>query len=324
MSNAGLESSPAGGAAEIEADAAAWVRRRHFWDWSEQDQASLEAWLNESLAHEVAYLRLEAAWNRTERLAALHPFKHEQPDVERRNWRVPLAIAAGFAAIAFASAAALPLLHRPMETIYSTPVGGREIITLADGSKIELNTASVLHLAPDQREALLDKGEAYFQIKHDAAHPFALRVAGRSVVDLGTKFFVRNGQNQVEVALVEGRARLESAAVAPSRAIVLTPGDVAVASADTTSVTKMSAHDLANELSWRRGLLIFHNASLASAAAVINRYNDNKLVVDDPAIAKLTINGTFRTNDNQVFARMAQDVFGLRVTYRANTTRISR
>jgi transmembrane sensor len=322
MSNAGFEHLPANGAAEIEADAAAWVRRRHFWDWSEQDQTALDAWLNESLAHEVAYVRLEAAWNRTERLVALHPFKHEQVDVVKRNWRVPLAIAAGFAVIAFVSAAALPLLHRPKEAIYSTPVGGREIITLADGSKIELNTASVLRLAPDQREAVLDTGEAYFQIKHDAAHPFSLRVAGRSVVDLGTKFLVRDDRAQVEVALVEGRARLEPAAT--SRAITLMPGDVAVSTADATSVTKMSAHDLANELSWRRGLLIFHNAPLASAAAAINRYNDNKLVIDDPAIAQLMINGTFRTNDNQVFARMAQDVFGLRVTYRANTTRISR
>jgi transmembrane sensor len=322
MSNAGFEHLPANGAAEIEADAAAWVRRRHFWDWSEQDQTALDAWLNESLAHEVAYVRLEAAWNRTERLVALHPFKHEQVDVVKRNWRVPLAIAAGFAVIAFVSAAALPLLHRPKEAIYSTPVGGREIITLADGSKIELNTASVLRLAPDQREAVLDTGEAYFQIKHDAAHPFSLRVAGRSVVDLGTKFLVRDDRAQVEVALVEGRARLEPAAT--SRAITLMPGDVAVSTADATSVTKMSAHDLANELSWRRGLLIFHNAPLASAAAAINRYNDNKLVIDDPAIAQLMINGTFRTNDNQVFARMAQDVFGLRGTYRANTTRISR
>jgi transmembrane sensor len=319
MSNAGIEQSLGGcDAAEVEAAAASWIRRRYFQDWSEEDEAALNAWLAESPAHDVAYIRLEAAWNRTERVAALHPFKAERA----RNLRVPLAIAAGFAAIAFVAAASLPPVSHPKDKIYSTPVGGREIITLADGSKIELNTNTILHLAPDQRGATLDRGEAYFQIKHDAAHPFALRVAGKRVVDLGTKFLVRDNPGGVEVALVEGRARLESPAA--QHGVILRPGDVALATAKAISVTKISVHDLTNELSWRNGLLVFHNATLASAAAVLNRYNGNKLVIDDPKIAGFTINGTFRTNDNQVFASMAEDVFGLRVTYSGNTTRISR
>jgi len=320
MTNAGLEQSH-DGADAVEAEASSWVRRRHFADWSESDDAALNAWLAQSPAHEVAYIRLEAAWNRTERLAALHPFKAERS----RGLRVPLAIAAGLAVIAFMTAAALPLFHVAKDKVYSTPVGGREIITLADGSRIELNTDTVLHLSPDQRGAVLDRGEAYFQIRHDTAHPFALKVAGKRVVDLGTKFLVRERADGVEVALVEGRARLESAAVSTAQhGVILTPGDVAVATAGAISVTKVPVHDIASELSWRNGLLVFHNATLAEAAGVLNRYNDNKLVIDDPKIAGLTINGTFRTNDNQVFARMAEDVFGLRVTYSGNTTRISR
>ena len=325
MSNAGLERPHAGGAVEIEADAAGWVRKRNFGEWAEQDQKTFDAWLNESPAHEVAYLRLEAAWNRTERLTALHPFKLEQPDAGGRDWRNYLRIAAGFVAIIAVSAVSAAYFQRPGEKIYSTPVGGREILKLADGSRIELNTNTVLHLAADQRGAVLDQGEAYFQIKHDAAHPFVLKVAERRVVDLGTKFLVRTEADRLEVALIEGKARLESTNAASLRQpTVLLPGDVAVATANTTMVKRETVRDLAGELGWRRGLLVFHDTPLASAAEILNRYNANKLVIDDPAIANLTINGTFRTNDDQVFARMAQDVFGLRVVSSGNITKLSR
>lgn len=326
MSDLGLENSSADARADaIEESAAAWVRRRNFADWSTEDEAALNAWLNESTAHEIAYLRLEAAWTRTERLQALHPFKADIADSPARSFRIPLSLAAGISAIALIAAASVPYLTRPKASVYSTPVGGREIIKLADGSRIELNTNTMLHLAADQRGAVLDRGEAYFQIKHDAEHPFALKVAGRRVVDLGTKFLVRDSQTKVEVALIEGRARLESQAVSePQHGVILTPGEVAISTPTAISVTKVPTHDLMNALSWRRGLLVFHNETLADAAAIINRYNDNKLVIDDPKVAGLTINGTFRTNDNQVFARMAEDVFGLRVTYSGNTTKISR
>ncbi len=326
MSNAGLEDRAAEtGAAGVEAAAAAWVRRRHFADWTAEDEAALNAWLNQSTAHEIAYLRLEAAWERTERLHALHPFKPEEAGPARKRFRMPLSLAAGLSAVAVIAAASFPWLAQPKDAVYSTPVGGREIVKLADGSQIELNTDTVLHLSPDQRGAVLERGEAYFQIRHDAEHPFTLKVAGRRVVDLGTKFLVRDRQSEVDVALIEGRARLESQALAaPEHGVILTPGEVAVATRSAISVKKVSTHDLSNALSWRRGLLVFHNATLGEAAAVLNRYNENKLVIDDPKVANLTINGTFRTNDNQVFARMAEDVFGLKATYSGNTTRISR
>ncbi|HUJ02986.1 MAG TPA: FecR domain-containing protein [Rhizomicrobium sp.] len=185
MSNAELEAA-GGSAQQVEADAAAWLRRRHFGEWTQDDQASLDQWRGAALAHEVAYLRLEAAWDRTERLTALHPFKVEQPVAEARNWRLPLSLAAGLAAIALLTTTALPVVRHSGSAVYSTPVGGREIIKLADGSRIELNTATVLRLSADQRGAVLERGEAYFQIKHDAAHPFTLAVAGKLVIDLGT------------------------------------------------------------------------------------------------------------------------------------------
>ena len=56
---------------QIEQTAAAWLARRDGDGWDKQAQADLEAWLADSTAHRVAFLRLEAAWAHGGRLKAL-------------------------------------------------------------------------------------------------------------------------------------------------------------------------------------------------------------------------------------------------------------
>ena len=56
---------------QIEQAAAAWLARRDGGTWQERDHSLLEAWLAESVAHRVAFLRLEAAWAHSGRLKAL-------------------------------------------------------------------------------------------------------------------------------------------------------------------------------------------------------------------------------------------------------------
>jgi len=312
----------------IEAEAAEWLAREHFWDWADADKAALESWLAVSSAHRVAYLRLKSGYARTDRLAALQPSKAEGPGIA---WPLLLRVAASFAVIGVlgvAGAFYLARNARPQESTYSTPVGGHEIIRLADGSEIELNTSTTvaLRMEAGKRIAKLARGEAFFKITHDDDHPFIVEAAGHRVMDLGTEFSVRDyAGGELEVTLVQGKARLEAAdAKEDQRSAVLVPGDVAVATADTMSIRKVKASDLANALGWRRGLLVFHNTSLAQAAAALNRYNPNKLVIADARAARLTINGTFGTHDVEFFARMAETVFGLRVSTAGTTTTISR
>ncbi|ALN82855.1 FecR family protein [Lysobacter antibioticus] len=56
---------------QIERDAAQWLARRERGDWSALEQAELDAWLEASTAHRVAFLRLDAAWAQSDRLKAL-------------------------------------------------------------------------------------------------------------------------------------------------------------------------------------------------------------------------------------------------------------
>jgi transmembrane sensor len=303
---------------QIEASAAAWLERRNFAAWSAQDQAALDSWLDREIAHRVAYVRLNTAWNRTQRLAALRQPMNEQGAPAAKGWFSPLllriAAVAGIVAV-IGAGATMALLH-PRERVFSTAIGGHETVTFADGSRIELNTSTSLRarMTSSERVVWLDRGEAYFEIKHDAAHPFVVMVGDHRVTDLGTKFRVRRDTSHLEVAVVQGRVTFDTPDSKKLSALaVLTPGDVATASGKNLVVKRQSAQTLTNELSWRQGVLVFDRTTLAQAAAEFNRYNSDKLVIADAGIARRTIGGTFPTNNLEAFIGVTQDLLGLRV-----------
>ena len=55
----------------IEEEAVHWVVKRDSGKWTEANQAQLDAWLGEHVAHRIAFLRLEAAWVKCDRLRVL-------------------------------------------------------------------------------------------------------------------------------------------------------------------------------------------------------------------------------------------------------------
>lgn len=74
---------------QIELLASAWLARRDSGEWSERDQRALDAWLQESTARRVAYLRLQAAWRQSGRLKALGAGVPAGVIPERAKWGVP-------------------------------------------------------------------------------------------------------------------------------------------------------------------------------------------------------------------------------------------
>ena len=310
---------------DINATASRFLERRDLGQWTDADQAELDAWLNQSAAHCAAFWRLEAVWQDADRLSALRSFKPQTAKVEARRdiWPILRRAVAATVVIAAAGTAGALYLLQPEGERYATPMGGREVITLFDGSQVELNTDTQVRIAPGKRMAWVEKGEAYFQIKHDAAHPFVVQVADHRIVDLGTKFVVRDQPGRLEVSLVEGKARVEPLN-SDAKPAVLTPGDVAVATATQISVTKKTAPALAKELAWRHGNLVFDNTALADVAAEFNRYNQKKIVLAPNAPAHLTMVGTFPINDVELFGRVATLVLKVHVANQGDKIVISR
>jgi len=309
---------------EIEARAASWLQRRQFWDWTEKDQAGLDLWLAQSAVHLVTYLRLEAAWARAGRLVALRTPAHDEsrPAIRNSFWPLALKTLAALIVVAALGAAGATYVLLPRDTIYQTPVGGHRTVTLADNSLVELNTDTVLRV--HGRTAKLEKGEAYFQIKHDATRTFVIFAGDHRIADLGNKFLVRNEPGRLEVSLMEGKALVESTSSAQPQAALLAPGDVVVATAGSMSLIKKPAKELANKLGWRQGLLIFKHTTLSDAASEFNRYNDQKLIIADASVGRLKIYGTFRAGNVEQFAVAAQQLLGLRLAKTGSEIVISR
>jgi transmembrane sensor len=313
---------------EIQMQASRWViDARTSDDWAEDDQAALNEWLNSSVAHKVAYLRADHAWDRTARAAALRQPTRENASAGLAN-KFPflgLKLAAAIGAIAIIGVLAAQY-DRQDFTTYRTPIGGHQILNLSDGSHIELNTNSVIHIAKYSvnREVIVDRGEVYFDVKHDAKRPFVVFAGDRKILDLGTKFLVRDRADRLEVAMYEGHVRLDAPKDSGQKPVNLTTGDVAVATARITTISRSAPTALSDALSWRRGVLVFHHTMLAEAAAEFNRYNDYKVIVADSSLGRLEINGKFRTTDVGMFADVAADVLGLHVKNRGDYTLIER
>jgi len=310
-------------ASEIRIRASEWLVKRYDSEgWSNSDQTQLDSWLGEAPAHKVAYLRVEAASKRADRLGAL---RRPTPAPDRlvpvlKVVAVAAAIVVVFGAYFFATRNGVP------EKTYVTGIGGHETLTLRDGSRIELNTDTSLRVADSgaKRIVSLDKGEAYFQIVHDAAHPFVVLAGNHRVTDLGTKFLVRRSNDAVRVSLLQGQAQFDTEDNQGTQQATLNPGDVVVATATSLSITQAPTQTLDDQLGWRHGVLVFRHATLAEAAAEFNRYNLQKIVVADSHIARLNINGALRANDPQTFVRSMKVFFDIRVEEQPNAIILSR
>lgn len=314
-------------ATEAETQAATWLERRDRQDWDAERQAELEAWLAESLAHRLAYLRLYAAWKHADRLAAMRkPRLSRLVSSGRRVAPAIFKIATACAVVFAVGVAAVSYSTKPETQAFETPIGGHETLKLSDGSRIELNTNTRLRvsLSANQRQVWLDKGEAYFEIQHNAARPFTVVAGNHRVIDLGTKFVVHTEKDSLRVALLEGRAKVDTESVwSQPQSVILAPGDVVIATRSSLSMERQPPRLLNNDLGWRRGMLIFDRTSLSDVVAQFNRYNAKKLSVSS-SVARMKIDGSFPANNIDDFLHLARDVLGLRIELKSDVVLLSR
>jgi transmembrane sensor len=344
------------GSAQIERRAAAWLARRDADGWSREDQAALDAWLQASTAHRVAFLRLEAAWRRTDRLKVLGAGRADPMPPARGQWRFaplgqwpPAASAQAshersapsgpapnrrrllrgvLAAAACMALAALlwPAWQRQRaveRASYATTVGVLREVALSDGSRITLSSDSRVQVsyASDGRDIELERGEAFFEVAKDPTRPFTVAAGGRRAIAVGTRFGVRRDAADLRVVVTEGVVRLEAGTLVDGRrqpVTLLPAGSIALASSDGVTVQAGSVAQAEDQLSWRSGFLVFHETPLAAAAAEFNRYSARRIIVADAAAGALRIGGNFRWSNAEAFVRLLQQGFPVRVEERGD------
>jgi len=289
-------------------EAAAWYVRME----NAPDAAlrrAFDTWLATSEAHARAYDQVRSAHNQTIALArepALLALRHEavaramlgRP--RRRFGSRP--IAAAIVLLAAAPLAAwsvafwLPRHSAPrFEETFRTGVAQQADVTLPDGSKVRLDTATRLRVSfgAKERRVKLD-GQGWFEVA-PSDRPFVIDAGDRELNAGAGKFDVRTDPGLVRAFADSGRLSV----VTGSSSIALGNGKLLTVRGDEASIRRLD--DPVSFTGWRNGLLQFNDVSLAAAVGELNRYRRKPIRVADAEAADLRISGSFRTTETPAF-----------------------
>ncbi|MBO9707470.1 MAG: FecR family protein [Caulobacter sp.] len=230
--------------------------------------------------------------------------------------RVRIVVGALVAASVIASVAGGYIALRPT---YSTGVGQSFSARLSDGSRLTLDTDSQVRVrfSDGERRIELLRGQALFEVAHNAQRPFIVQAGDTRVRATGTRFEVRKIGQDVRVTLTQGSVEIVDAD-AKSKAWRLKPGEtLALKPADVASATPMPV-DVQAATSWTSGALIFQDLPLDQAIAELNRYSRQKMILAQGAPHASRISGVFPTGDNDDFIAAVTWHYGLRAERNSN------
>lgn len=156
----------------------------------------------------------------------------------------------------------------------STPRGGQFQLTLPDGSKVWLNSASSIRyptaFTGTERKVEMT-GEGYFEVAPDAAKPFTVKAGKIDVHVLGTGFNIMAyaDENAIRTTLVNGSVKVQ----AGDATTVLTPG-VQASLVPNEQTFKTSRPDLAEVLAWKNGQFRFNRTGIKNIMRQVERWYD--------------------------------------------------
>lgn len=249
-------------------------------------QAAFERWQAADPAHARAYARCRSDWEELEPLTAIYRHadiaapKAALPNLKRLiSWKQVAGLAATVGAIVTVGLLATAWFQPVSELTVSTKTSERKTVQLEDGSHIELNARSRLHVAyfRNRRAVDLQEGEALFDVRHDPSRPFSVEAGLGTVEVVGTSFQVTRHAEDLTVAVLRGDVRVVGHD--PSRrAIALTTAhSVRVTRNGAEPVQAISVKTVG---AWRNNILIFDRSPLRDVVPALQSYYDGTIQLD--------------------------------------------
>jgi transmembrane sensor len=229
---------------------------------------------------------------------------------------------------------ALFILETPQQ--FRTALGEQRSVLLADGSRATLNTASTIEviLQKGRRDVRLVRGEALFEVAHDAARPFVVRAGNALLKDVGTQFNVDIRSNGTTVTVMEGQVAVDSAATSESaaaqtvhgagdavEALILRANDRVVVTPAGVGAPQRGVN-VAASVAWTQRQLIFEHRPLSEVAEEFNRYNKDRIDIDSAELKRQEVTGVFDAKDPASFVAFLSSVPGVEIREGANGTHI--
>jgi len=198
---------------------------------------------------------------------------------------------------------------------YSTGIGERKVVTLEDGSRITLDSSTIVqtkHFNRHNRGLSLIKGRARFDVAHDKSRPFTVAAGDETVIAVGTSFNVEKLRSEVLVTLGEGLVEVQLQTSPDTRKSVwLTPGQELAASK--TGSYSVKQVDLRAAEAWEKGQIVLNDRALGDAVEQINRYLTTPIALD-PSVAGLKVSGVFNVQDLDDFVDTLTSFFPVQST----------
>jgi len=303
---------------------------------SSAEQAELDAWLASDSRHYGAYIRAKAVFSQAGRAKA---FAHspnpdewvrsaqpeeqdvikdvpmganDQDDFEPVSRRAFLGLAGGVAAAGLAFAF-LATGQSAQALTFRTRLGEMRDISLDDGTKVALNTESEIRVlyGKEQRTVELIRGEALFDVAHEAERPFVVDAIGFQARTVGTSFAIQQLRGVApQLVVKEGIVDVTPANATSLRVTANTR--ITVLSGGKVSRKMLSQADLDRELMWREGKIAFEDTPLRNAIAAFDRYGSVHIEVEDPLLLNHTVTGVFSSDDPMGFAKTVAEVFDIK------------
>ncbi|VVN89709.1 FecR family protein [Pseudomonas fluorescens] len=282
-------------------DAAAhWCMRLHAFDCTATERQAFEQWRAAHPLHAFEYEAMLEIWDVSEHLPRAPAPSMAPAPAPFNRWRTyGLAAAVSLLVLPLAAYTGWSLGWLPNSYEHFQAENAVRKITLADGSQVELNLGSELTYSnyKNQRRVTLNKGEAFFNVSHDSAHPFVVKAADGRIRVTGTRFNVWMYDDQVRVTLLEGSVLVSSHAAQPGDGLRLDPGMQARYKAGDYSPQLSQTYAGDTSLAWRGGKLILDNLALVDALPLINRYLSKPLMLADNATGAIRIGGIYNTSE---------------------------
>jgi len=272
--------------------------------------SAFEAWRAADPRHAVAFAEVAGSWRDLDALRVTQsdlpppPLTDLAEDKPRRR-RHFLKATAGAVAVAVAAMGGGFAYRAIARGKAETAVGERKTVPVAKGIAVDLNTDSCIYWRDATPAALwLERGEV--AIRLDAGRALDLRTPGGQFRLAPGTYNARLRGAACELAVVSG-------SIADARGVKATAGEVALATRGMLE-RRAEAADLARITDWQNDTLVLNGESLDYALAEINRYQPHKIMIGDPALARLRLGGTFATRDPAEFLSALRSSFGVRAT----------
>lgn len=212
------------------------------------------------------------------------------------------------------------------EVLYNTirvDKGEEFTITLADGTKVWVNSMSELKF-PVQfkgniRKVELLYGEVCFDVAHNAQQPFIVKTPVHDIQVLGTTFNVScyNNDGTVLTTLAEGKVKIDNV-VGQLEAVEISPNQQYIYNKEglTASVKEVNAQAY---LAWTKGRFQFEDENLESIFKKLERWYDVDVYFTNPSSRSEYFNGHLPRFENiDVILNMIEEVSEVRIELKDN------